>query len=287
MAVPLVTVVCLCYNQGRFVTEALQSVIQQTYPNIQLMVVDDASTDNSVQIINDFLRAHPQIRFFPLPRNVGNCKAFNSALVHAKGEFVIDLAADDVLLPERIAEGVRALDSAGSDYGVNFTDAVWINERGERLQQHSDRFPHNEVPTGDIYREVIMKFFICSPTMMFRTEVIRSLGGYDESLRYEDFDFIVRSARDWKYCYTPEVLVKKRVVRGSMSQKQFSFFSAQQPSTMRICEKIMALNRTSEEQSALSKRILYEMRVCLKLFHFPLVWKYAQLLLKNSRMRYH
>ena len=287
MAVPLVTVVCLCYNQGRFVTEALQSVIQQTYPNIQFMVVDDASTDNSVQVINDFLRAHPQIRFFPLPRNVGNCKAFNSALVHAKGEFVIDLAADDVLLPERIADGVRALDHAGSDYGVNFTDALWINERGERLQQHSDRFPHNEVPEGDIYREVIMRFFICSPTMMFRTEVIRSLGGYDESLRYEDFDFIVRSARDWKYCYTPEVLVKKRVVRGSMSQKQFSFFSAQQSSTLRICEKIMALNRTSQEQSALSKRILYEMRVCLKLFHFPLLWKYAQLLLKNSRMRYH
>lgn len=287
MAVPLVTVVCLCYNQERFVREAIQSVMQQTYANIEFMIVDDASTDNSVQIISDFLRTHPQIKFFPLSRNVGNCRAFNSALAHAKGEFVIDLAADDALLPERIARGVRALDSAGNEYGVNFTDALWINELGERLQQHSDRFPHNEVPKDDIYREVITKFFICSPTMMFRTEVIRSMGGYDESLRYEDFDFIVRSARDWKYCYTPEVLVKKRVVRGSMSQKQFSFFSSQQSSTLRICEKILALNRTSEEQSALSERILYEMRVCLKLLHFPLVWKYAQLLLKNSRMRYH
>ena len=262
-------------------------MLQQTYSNIQLLVVDDASNDNSVQMINDCIRTHPEIKFFALPRNVGNCKAFNSALAHAKGEFIIDLAADDALLPERIAAGVRALDDAGSEYGVNFTDALWINERGDRLQRHSDRFPHSQVPQGDIYREVITKFFICSPTMMFRADVIRSLGGYDESLRYEDFDFIVRSARDWKYCYTPEVLVKKRVLPGSMSKKQFSFFSSQQASTLRICQKILALNRTHEEQSALSKRILYEMRVCLRLLHLPLVWRYALLFLKNFRMRYH
>src|SRR5687768_13059955 len=287
MDFPLVTVVCLCYNQGRFVREAIQSVIQQTYPNLQLLVVDDASSDDSVQTINDCIRTYPQIKFFSLPRNVGNCKAFNIALAHVKGEFVIDLAADDELLPERIAQGVRALVTAGSEYGVNFTDALWINELGEGLRQHSHRFPHNVVPRGDIYREAITKFFICSPTMMFRTEVIRSLGGYDESLHYEDFDFIIRAARNWKYCYTPEVLVKKRVVTGSMSQKQFSFFSSQQASTLRICQKIMALNRTREEQSALSKRILYEMRVCLRLLHLSLVLKYALLLLENARMRYH
>ena len=286
MELPVVTVICLCYNQGRFVREAIDSVLKQTYPRVQLIVVDDASTDHSVEVIRECVEENPEIKFLPLPVNVGNCRAFNIGLSHAAGDFIIDLAADDVLLPERIAQGVKDLDGAGSDFGVNFTDALWINEAGEFLRKHSDRFPHESVPTGDIYRDIIARFFICSPTMMFRREVIQSLNGYDESLAYEDFDFLIRSSRKYKYHYSPKVSVKKRVVNNSMSKKQFSYFSSQLKSTFIICEKILALNRSSEEQRALSKRILYEMRVCLKLFHFPLLCRYAKLYVRNSGMRF-
>jgi hypothetical protein len=115
--------------------------------------------------------------------------------------------------------------------------------------------------------------------------VIQSLGGYDEALSYEDFDFWIRSSRNFRYCYTPEALVKKRVVRNSMSHKQFTLFSAQQRSTYRVCEKIMSLNRTEDEQRVLAKRILYEMRVCLRLIDFPLLVKYMILYIKNARKR--
>lgn len=286
MAAPVVTVICLCYNQERFVREALQSVLDQTHPNIQLLVVDDGSMDNSVQVIRDYIADFPTVRFFPLPFNVGNCKAFNHALAHAEGEYIIDLAADDVLLKERIAEGVRALSEAGADYGVNFTDACWIDEDGASLYKHSQRFPHETIPQGNIYTDLVERFFICSPTMMFRTEVIRSLGGYDESLAYEDFDFWIRSSREHLYCYTPRVLVRKRIVKNSMSQRQFRLFNPQLRSTFRICEKILALNRSSDEKRALARRIQYEMRVCLRLLHIPLFMKYTGLLLRNQRARY-
>ena len=264
--------------------EAIDSVLKQTYPRVQLIVVDDASTDHSVDVIRECVEENPDIIFLPLPANLGNCRAFNIGLSHAAGDFIIDLAADDVLLPERIAQGVNDLDGAGSDFGVNFTDALWINESGEPLRKHSDRFPHESVPTGDIYRHLIARFFICSPTMMFRREVIQSLNGYDESLAYEDFDFLIRSSRNYKYNYNPKVSVEKRVVNDSMSKKQFSYFSPQLESTFLICEKILVLNRSSEEQRALSKRILYEMRVCLKLLHFPLLWRYVNLYLRNLRV---
>lgn len=280
------TVICLCYNQGRFVREAIQSVFDQTYPNVELLVVDDASSDDSVAVIRACLQGHPQIKFFPLETNSGNCRALNVALAHAKGDFIVDLAADDILMPDRIAEGVKDLELAGSEYGVHFTDALWIGENGERLHLHSERFPHDGIPQGNVYRDLISRFFICSPTMMFKAGVIRSLGGYDESLAYEDFDFWIRSSRLFKYCYSPKVLAKKRVVRNSMSQKQFSFFNPQLESTFHVCEKIMALNRSGEEQKALSKRIFYEMRVCIRLFHFTLFWRYAGLLIRNSRRQY-
>ena len=286
MPLPPVTVICLCYNQGRFVKEAIDSVRSQTYPNVQLLVVDDASNDNSVEIIKRCLDSLPGARLFALPRNVGNCRAFNYALQYAEGDFIIDLAADDVLLPERICEGVKALTDAGQDYGVNFTDAYRMAEDGTILSTHSDLFPHHEIPQGDIYRELIGRYFICSPAMMFRSRVIRSLGGYDETLAYEDFDFWIRSSRGFLYNYTPRVLVKKRIVKDSMSARQFSIFDPQLVSTFRVCEKILTLNRSADEQEALRRRILYEMRVCLRLLRVGLFIKYMKLLRQNSAMRY-
>ena len=286
MATPLVSVICLCYNQAQFVEEAIASVMQQNYSNIQLIVVDDASTDNSVSVIEACRKKYPDITFFPLVKNVGNCKAFNEALSYAEGDYIIDLAADDVLLPDRVTKGVEALVNAGPAYGVNFTDAEWMAEDGSFLYRHSDRFPHATVPQGDIYRELIQRFFICSPTMMYRAETVRSLGGYDESLTYEDFDFWIRSSRRYYYDYTPEVLVKKRVVRRSMSDKQFSFGSRQLYTTYRVCEKIMALNQNSEEQKALARRIRYEITVCIRLFAFRLMTRYLRLYIRNTDLRY-
>lgn len=277
-----VTVICLCYNQARFVREAVLSVLGQTYPEVELIVVDDASTDDSATVIDGIVREHPAIQFLQTEENMGNCAAFNRALRKATGTYVIDLAADDVLAPDRITRGVEALDSRGDRFGVNFTDAEWIAEDGTHLYWHSERFPHETIPQGDIYRYLISRFFICSPTMMFRKSVIDGLGGYDESLAYEDFDFWIRSSRHFYYCYTPEVLVKKRVVRNSMSQRQFSIFSSQLESTFRVCEKIQMLNRTHEERRALAGRILYEMRVALRFLKFALALKYLRLYLNND-----
>ena len=286
MDTPLVTVICLCYNQERFVREAIESVLNQTYANIELIVVDDASTDSSVEAIRDIIEKNSAIQVLSLEKNVGNCKAFNKAYALCKGEYIIDFAADDVLLPERIAKGIEALTSKGKPYGVNFSDAEWISESGTHLYNHSDRFPHHTIPEGDIYKDVIERFFICSPTVMFSRAVMAYLEGYDESLSYEDFDFWVRSSRKFCYCYTPEIMVKKRVVRKSMSEKQFALFSPQLNTTYKVMEKILMLNRNKAEQQALSKRIIYEFKLCLRLLRLSLALKYIALWLRNQQPEY-
>ena len=279
MEQPLVSVICLCYNHSSFVKEAVQSVLQQTYPNVELILVDDASKDDSVAVIEALQKQYPAIKTILLTNNVGNCKAFNKGLAESKGEFIIDLAADDVLLPERIKKGIDFFQQS-PDTGVIFSDAEWISEAGEHLYFHSDRFPHPLIPQGDVYLDLIEKYFICSPTMMFRRSVIEHLDGYDESLAYEDFDFWIRSSREFEFGYMPEVMVKKRVVKNSMSKKQRASIK-QQRSTFRVCEKILELNETEEEQAALTRRIRYEIRINLRMFNFKLVSDYFSLLKKN------
>lgn len=282
MMPPLVTVVCLCYNHEKFVREAIESVFNQTHLNTQLIVIDDASTDKSTQVIKNVLKDHPEVPFISLSENKGNCKAFNTSLSLIKGEFVIDLAADDVLLPERVEEGVKQFHLKGNSYGIHFSDAEIISEEGSHLGFHSDRFPHDTIPEGDVYIQVIRKYFISPPSVMMRKEVLNEMNGYDETLAYEDFDLWVRASRDFKFTYTGRPLVRKREVRNSLGNQQFKRSGNQLRSTYKVCEKILILNQKREERTALRKRIVYEIGITLRLVNFKLMSKYLLLFLRNE-----
>ncbi len=264
----------------------MESVLNQTYRNYELIVVDDGSNDNSVAVIQNYILKHPEITFINLQKNAGICKAFNTAFKISKGDFIIDLAADDLLLPDRLAKGIESFQQLDDHYGVIFSDAEWIDEHGRHLSFHSRKYPHHVIPQGDVYQHLIERYFICSPTMMFRRSVMEKLFGYDETLTYEDFDFWIRSSRIYLYHYDPEVLVKKRKLRNSLSHNQFKLLNRHNYSTYRVCQKILNLNRTSAEHKALHNRILYEIRQSIRTLDFSLAFKYFHLL-RNVRANLH
>ena len=274
---PLVSIICLCYNQASFVKEALESVWAQSYQNLELIVVDDGSTDNSAVVIQELLKGRAEVQFLALNENIGNCRAFNKGLKISRGRYIIDLAADDILLPLRVAEGVVALEQAGAEYAVNFTDAVYINVKGVELRTHYKRSKEGvlleTVPQHWVYAHLLKRYFICTPSMMFRKEVMEALNGYNEALAYEDFDFWVRSSRNWKYCFTDKVLVKKRIVPQSWSTLQYDNKNRQLESTLQVCYKAKELNITEEENIALSHRLKYEMRQALRFRNFKIAGK--------------
>jgi len=278
MTQPLVTVICICYNHARFVTEALDSVLNQTYPDIELIVIDDGSTDGSGKVIKKWMASHREATMILNGKNLGYCKTFNKAWQISKGTLFVDLSADDVLLPNRIEEGVKTIEQAGEDFGVTFSDAQYIDEQGNPLWLHSEKYPHSSIPKDDVYKEVIERYFICSPTMMFRKSVLDSLNGYDESLAFEDFDFWIRASRNFKFIYSPEVLVKKRIVSTSMSVRQFERSDPQRWSTLEVCKKIKQLNRNKEESKALKRRVFYELGVSLRSYDFKLGYSFWKLL---------
>ena len=279
---PKISVICTCFNHEHYVIESLQSVLNQIYKNYELIVVDDGSSDKSTDVIERFLKQHPEITFIRLEKNEGICKAFNTAFKICSGDLIVDLAADDVLLPEHLESGVKIFDMLDDTYGVIFGDAEWIDAQGDRLCFHSEKYPHNTIPQGNIYKDLIERYFICSPSMIFRRAVVHALGGYDEKLTYEDFDFWIRSSRTFNYYYHEDVVVKKRKLKNSLSQNQFKILNRHNYSTYLVCCKIRDLNRTIAETQALNRRIKYEIRQCIRTLDFRLSLKYFVLWMKNK-----
>ena len=261
---PLVTIVCLCYNHANYIEAALNSIWNLNYPNIQLIVADDASTDRSQQVIMSLV-ADKEVELVFNNENLGHCKTFNKALELAKGKYIIDLAADDILLPDGVDLGVTTLETKGIEFGVFFADANFVNKEGEVIRDHitSTFFSDNNVPQGNVYKHILQKYFINPVTMIYRKSMIDELGGYDETLGYEDFDLWVRSSRLYKYCFLPKVTVHKRVLPGSASTKAYIKNSVMLHSTLVVCKKAFKLNRSKSEDFALIKRLGYEGKMSL------------------------
>ena len=279
---PLVSVICLCHNHAPYVRAALQSVLAQSYALVELIVVDDASSDGSPSVIRQFVREHPRVAALFNGKNRGNCRSFNRALRQARGELIIDLAADDVLRPERIARQVEGFRSAGETVGVLFHNVRYIDADG---QPQGTYFPADEqgkttvsVPQGDLFAALLRHRPVCAPSMMMRRAVLDGMGGYDEALAYEDFDFWVRSSRQWAYRYQDEILTEKRVLGHSLGSRFYRVRNELLPTAFIVCQKAKHLTQTPEEHAALAFRVRYFVRQCWYTHHFGLAREFARLL---------
>ena len=210
----------MCYNQADFVYEALESVKLQDYKNTELIIVDDCSTDSSVQVIKNWNKNF-NCTFIENKSNLGNTKSFNKAYKKSTGDFIIDLAADDVLEPNFISEHLKTFENSKySNLGVVYSNVETIKADGSHIKFHYqiDRTGNavKKPPTGNIYRDLLFKYFINSPSMMAKRTVYDFLNGYDERLAYEDLDFWIRSSRVFDYDYTDAVLIKREYSRTLM-----------------------------------------------------------------------
>jgi glycosyltransferase involved in cell wall biosynthesis len=270
---PLVTIVALCYNHVRFLRPALDSILAQTYPRLEVILVDDGSTDDSVAVLREYAATHPEWKTVFLPENVGNCAAFNRAFFQSEGEYVIDFATDDILLPERVARQVVQFQQLDARYGMVYGNLELLNEAGQfqRLFHRPDDAGRLQPrpASGWVFEDVLSRFFISAPSMMMRRTTLLALGGYDETLTYEDFDFWVRAARDWQFHYQDEVLTQKRLHPRSKSAQGYRPHDPLLDSTIRVCRKALPLCRTPRERGALAVRVRWELRQAARFGSFP------------------
>lgn len=217
---PLVSIVAVNYNNGKYVLETLNSIAAQTYPNIELIVVDDCSTDDSVQKIEKWLADYQKpFKFIKCPRNQGVCATFNKGYRAAAGKYISSTATDDLILPEKIQNQVFLFETLSEDVGMIYGDAYLINDDSEKLYgtliQRFRKFDH--VPSGDIFDALVEGNFIPPMAVMIKSAVLKTVGYYDEQLPYEDFDMWLRIAKRYKIVFQKEITAVYRKRKNSLT----------------------------------------------------------------------
>ncbi|TDD96194.1 glycosyltransferase family 2 protein [Flavobacterium cellulosilyticum] len=266
----LVTVICSCFNHAKFVTDSIQSVLNQSYKNIQIIIVDDCSTDDSVSVIENFIIQFPQILFIKNTSNLGLTKSFNNAVKLAKGDYLVDLAADDVLFPDCITIQLETFKNTTlKNLAIVYGNAEIISEKGDHFSYNfevdSNLKTSKKRISGDLYAKIIsLETTICSVSAMLKKSVFDELKGYDERLSFEDLDYWIRVSRFYTIEFIDAILVQKRKTPNSLHSSFSIPKNTNGFSTYLILRKAFTLNKNKTEHRILSKRVNNEIKFALK-----------------------
>jgi glycosyltransferase involved in cell wall biosynthesis len=210
---PKVTAVIPVYNREKYVSEAIDSVLSQTFKDFELLVIDDGSTDRSREVVRSYHDS--RIRCVMNDSNEGIPKTRNKGVRLAQGEYLAFLDSDDWAYPERFAKQVAFLDSH-PDYAAVGTWVVEMDEKGRSLR----RIQRRPVFSDEIAAQRLFSQGIANPTSMARTAVLREYEHREEYGLSEDFDLWARIAVKHKLATLPEVLVRGRRHGGRISREQ-------------------------------------------------------------------
>lgn len=212
----LVTIGIASYNNAHYIEQMLESVRNQSYPLIELVVVDDCSTDNSVEVITNWLaRTAYSATFIQHERNQGIVRTFNECRTQAHGEYVSWVGSDDVLHPNMIAETVAEFERQGNDCGAVYADCQVIDSEGQMISpsflQFFDPAFADIPPQGNLIVPLLRGFYLPALTTTMRHSALDKVGEYDLSLYSEDLDMWLRLSRHFRFSYLPGSLGSYRV----------------------------------------------------------------------------
>lgn len=249
---PAVTVIALCFNHSRFVLECLESIRAQSFQDFQLVVTDDASTDDSASQIEAWLATHyPQAIFIRHQRNRGLCATLNEALRRSVGEFISMIATDDAWEVDKISRQVALMRRVPASVAVVYSDAHQMNEHGQLIDQGflAAHGVNGDGPSGRIFSRIADGNFIPAMSTLIRRAALTHVGGYDERLTYEDFDMWLRLSSEFEFVFLPARLARYRVHSASMVRTIFARPTpAHSHSVYLIAEKWLRTDRLDRDQ---------------------------------------
>ncbi|MFZ4455578.1 MAG: glycosyltransferase [Bacteroidales bacterium] len=228
---PLVSVIISTYNSSRFIIETLESIRTQTWSNVELIVTDDCSTDQTVALVDNWFNAHreafSQVELITSPMNTGVSANANRGLVVARGEWIKFLGADDTLLPDCITQNmnvvrlnpdIRVLFSRVHLYLNQFEQSCWLKTIPGTIS--SDGIFAEKRTALSQYKMLLVSDRInFSPSIFINTQTLRSVGGFDEKYRLlEDYPLWLNLTRNGhKLYYFPEITVNYRQHEGAIN----------------------------------------------------------------------
>ncbi len=208
----LVSVITATYNMGSFIGETLESILAQKYSNLESIVVDDGSTDDTEKVLARF-ESDPRVTIIRQD-NAGQTVAKNNGIRVARGEFVAFCDADDTWREDKLEKQVPIF-STDPNIGVVYSNLKRVDENGRPLL-----IPELKRHNGFITAELLLDNFIPFVTTVVRSQVIKEFKGFDESLTMSiDYDLWLRISTKYKFKFVPEQLANYRIWPGQMSKR--------------------------------------------------------------------
>ena len=209
---PTVSVVMAAKNYAKFLPVAVESVIAQTYPNWELIIIDDGSTDATPEAVKPYLR-DARVRYTRADR-LGQSRAKNLGIALSRAEFIAYLDADDAWHPTKLEKQLHLM-QAQPRVGVCYSLRSLIDDRGNALPTKI-QYPER----GEVLTKMMLRNFVCFSSVMVRRVVFEHVGWFDPNCDLSiDFDLWLRVAKHYEFDYVPEELVLYRTGHGNLSQK--------------------------------------------------------------------
>ncbi|CDI01142.1 putative Glycosyl transferase family 2 [Candidatus Competibacter denitrificans Run_A_D11] len=205
----LVSVIIPAYNAAQYIRDTIDSVLNQSYSNFEIIVVNDGSTDETAQILNEYgdkLRVVHQ-------NNKGSAAACNYGAALAQGEWIAFLDADDIWLPDKLMLQLKHC----KDSSISHTDSFCF---GESISGEVQRGSITHLVEGQVLKQLLVTNFISKSTVMIQRAIFNQYKGFDETyLSVEDWPFWLRVCANHSLGYLPEPVVRYRVHRQSATMK--------------------------------------------------------------------
>lgn len=209
---PKVTVFIPVYNRERYIGAAIDSVLAQSFPDYELLLVNDGSTDQSLAIMRSY--ADPRIRVVSSERNCGIPQTRNKGLALARGEYIALLDSDDLAHPERLEKQIAFLD--------HHPDYVQVGSWGRAIDEHGrllKKVKRQPTRPEDIRVQLLFRCSLSNRSIMARTAVLREYGYRNDFPRCQDYELHVRLAKHYKLGNLAQVLVFARVHPGQITSQ--------------------------------------------------------------------
>jgi glycosyltransferase involved in cell wall biosynthesis len=213
---PLVSVIITTYNRAHMLKGTIDSIIGQTYHNIELIIVSDASTDNTDEIVSPYIEE--RIRYIKLPKNTGlPAETRNKGLEEAKGEYIAFCDDDDLWMPEKLKKQIQAITINDSD--LCFTNTIHIDKNSNTVNKRRINIP---IPQKATLSRLLLSNYVTLSSVLVKHEVVKKFKGFDTRSDFragEDYELWGRMlAEGVTFCSVNENLVLYRVHDRNISQ---------------------------------------------------------------------
>ena len=188
---PLVTVGVALYNHEKYIVQCLESIVKQTYSNIELIVIDDGSVDNSYQVAKAYLESQEYNKNYKITSraNQGICNTLNEIAKQSQGKYISIIGSDDYWFANKIQDQVKFLEE-NPQYALVHSNSIRVDEQGVEIGEINYKDVEN---TGYLFEAILKRnTFLNTPSHLYRTSVYDNIGYYDPTLKVEDIDFWLR-----------------------------------------------------------------------------------------------